>query len=89
MALVQLLPGGSRAETGPGQYSEHGSLACPGFSPSWIAVALGWLAELAANELALVKQQKLICCDAPEDTARHYKQMLVDFMRMPPTRSDT
>ncbi|ANY81326.1 hypothetical protein BB934_26455 [Microvirga ossetica] len=52
-----------------------------------IATALGWLAELAVDELALVEQPKPICCDAPEDTARHYGQMLVDFMRMPPTRS--
>lgn len=52
-----------------------------------IAAALGWLAELAADEPALVGQPKPIGCDAPEDTARHYGQMLVDFMRMPPTRS--
>jgi hypothetical protein len=51
-----------------------------------IATALGWLAELAADDLALVRQSKPICCDAPEDTARHYGQILVDFMRMRPRR---
>jgi hypothetical protein len=52
-----------------------------------LAAALGWLAELAAGDLALVEQPKPICCDASEDTARHYGQTLVGFMRMPPTRS--
>ena len=53
-----------------------------------IATALGWLAEVAADDPALVGQPKPIRCDAPEDTARHHGQTLVDFMRMRPRRSD-
>jgi hypothetical protein len=52
-----------------------------------IATALGWLAELAVDDPSWVGYPKPICCDAPEDTARHYGHMLVDFMRMPPTKS--
>ncbi|GEO13652.1 hypothetical protein [Microvirga aerophila] len=52
-----------------------------------IATALGWLAEVAAGDPALAGQPRPIRFDAPEDTARHYGQMLVEFMRMPPTRS--
>jgi hypothetical protein len=52
-----------------------------------IATALGWLAELAVDDPAWVGHPKPIRCEALEDTARHYGQTLVDFMRMPPTRS--
>jgi hypothetical protein len=52
-----------------------------------IATALGWLADVAAGDPALAGQPRPIRCDTPEDTARHYGQMLVDFMGMPPTRS--
>jgi hypothetical protein len=47
-----------------------------------IATALGWLADVAAGDPALVGQPRPIRCDAPAHTARHHGQMLVDFMRM-------
>jgi hypothetical protein len=52
-----------------------------------LSAALGWLVEVAIDDPALVGHPKPICCNAPEDTARHYGQMLVDLIRMPPTRS--
>jgi hypothetical protein len=51
-----------------------------------IATALGWLAEVAAGDPALVGQPRPIRCDAPAHTARHHGQTLVDFLRMRPRR---
>jgi hypothetical protein len=51
-----------------------------------IATALGWLAEVAAGDPALVGQPRPIRCDAPAHTARHHGQTLVDFLRMHPRR---
>ncbi|WP_201862210.1 hypothetical protein [Microvirga soli] len=47
-----------------------------------IATALGWLADVAAGDPALVGQPRPIRCDAPAHTARHHGQLLVDNMRM-------
>jgi len=47
-----------------------------------IVTALGWLADVAAGDPALVGQPRPICCDAPAHTARHHGQTLVDFLRM-------
>lgn len=52
-----------------------------------IATALGWLSEVAIDEPPLAGRPKPVRCEALEDTARHYGQTLVDFMRMRPARS--
>ncbi|WP_201859348.1 hypothetical protein [Microvirga soli] len=64
--------------------AEAGSLAEADYQ--LIATALGWLAEVAACDPALVGQPRPIRCDAPAHTARHHGQALVDFLRMRPRR---
>jgi len=46
-----------------------------------IAAALGWLAEVAVDDPALVGQQKPARCWASEETARRHGQTLIDFVR--------